>query len=110
MPCFDYISESCIGQDGLLSRQPCRNSQIFGSCQETLCPMDKVGCPVLIALWYAWCMYELIKSDKSGGMVILVCATIGGIIGGLIGFSINRKVIRKTGEILEQIEELQKES
>lgn len=66
--------------------------------------------PVLIALWYAWCMYEFIKLDKSGGMVILVCATIGGIIGGLIGFSINRKVIRKTDEILEQIEELQKES
>jgi Na+/glutamate symporter len=43
-------------------------------------------------------------------MVILVCATIGGIIGGLIGFRINRKIVRKTGEILEQIEELQRES
>jgi len=37
-------------------------------------------------------------------------AAVGAIIGGIIGFRINRKVIRKTGEILEQIEELQRES
>ena len=43
------------------------------------------------------------------GIVLVIGATVGGIIGGLVGFSINRKVIRKTDDLLAQIEELQKE-
>lgn len=82
----------------------------LGRVREHYVIWSRFVAPVLIVLWYAWCMYELIRLDKSGGLVILVFATIGGIIGGIIGFSINRKVIRKTGEILEQIEELQRES
>ncbi|MBQ8855517.1 MAG: hypothetical protein IJ023_05125, partial [Bacteroidales bacterium] len=65
--------------------------------------------PAIIIPWYVWCMYEFINLDKPGGIVLLVCATVGGIIGGIIGFSINRKVVRKATEILDQIDELQKD-
>ena len=37
------------------------------------------------------------------------CAATGAIIGGVAGFRINKKVVRKATEILEQIEELQKQ-
>jgi Na+/glutamate symporter len=54
-------------------------------------------------------MYEFIMLDKPGGIILVVCATVGGVIGGVIGLSINRKVVRKAEEILSQIEELQKD-
>ena len=83
-------------------------AEALGSVRKHYVQWTRFVAPVLISLWYAWCMYELIKLDKSGGIVILVFATIGGIIGGIIGFSINRKVITQANEILSQIKDLQK--
>lgn len=83
-------------------------AKTLGSVKKHYIQWTRFVAPVLISLWYAWCMYELIKLDKSGGIVILVFATIGGIIGGIIGFSINRKVITQANEILSQIKDLQK--
>ena len=70
-----------------------------------------VALPMII-LWLGWLMYEMISKLGNEPYVIGFCcgAAVGAIIGGIIGFRINRKVIRKTGEILEQIEELQRES
>lgn len=70
-----------------------------------------VALPMII-IWLGWLMYEMISKLGNEPYVIGFCcgAAVGAIIGGIIGFRINRKVIRKTGEILEQIEELQKES
>ena len=68
-----------------------------------------MAAPAIIVPWYAWCMYEFIMLDKPGGIILVVCATVGGVIGGVIGLSINRKVVRKAEEILSQIEELQKD-
>ena len=68
-----------------------------------------VALPMII-IWLGWLMYEMIGKMGNEPYVIGFCcgAAVGAIIGGIIGFRINRKVIRKTGEILEQIEELQK--
>lgn len=70
-----------------------------------------VALPMII-IWLGWLMYEMIGKMGNEPYVIGFCcgAAVGAIIGGIIGFRINRKVIRKTGEILEQIEELQRES
>lgn len=70
-----------------------------------------VALPMII-IWLGWLMYEMISKLGNEPYVIGFCcgSAVGAIIGGIIGFRINRKVIRKTGEILEQIEELQRES
>ena len=70
-----------------------------------------VAIPMII-IWLGWLMYEMISKLGNEPYIIGFCcgAAVGAIIGGIIGFRINRKVIRKTGEILEQIEELQRES
>ena len=72
----------------------------------------KIAIPVLV-VWFAWLMYEMTSVlGINSPMAIGFCcgAAVGGIIGGVIGFRINRKIVRKACEILEQIEELQKES
>lgn len=72
----------------------------------------KIAIPILV-IWFGWCMYEMTNIlGLESPMAIGFCcgAATGGLIGGFIGFRINQKIIRKTGEILEQIEELQKES
>ena len=72
----------------------------------------KIAIPVLV-VWFAWLMYEMTNVlGVNSSMAIGFCcgAAVGGIIGGVIGFRINRKIVRKAVEILEQIEELQKES
>ena len=70
-----------------------------------------VALPMVI-IWLGWLMYEMLNKMGTEPYVFGFCcgAAVGAIIGGIIGFRINRKVIRKTGEILEQIEELQRES
>ena len=70
----------------------------------------RIGIPVIV-LWLGWFIYEVIRNLGTGPYVIWIssAAIIGGIIGIAIGFSINRKVARKTGELLDQIDELQKE-
>ena len=40
-------------------------------------------------------------------MGFLTGAVIGILIGGILGFRINRKIVRKSTEILDQIKELQ---
>jgi hypothetical protein len=66
----------------------------------------------MLLIWFSWFIYEIISNLGVSPMTMGLCTggLIGGLIGGFIGFRIDRKVIRKTTEILEQIEELQKES
>ena len=82
-------------------------AEALGSVRKHYIRWTRLAAPAIIIPWYAWCMYEFIRLDNPGGIVLLVCATVGGIIGGMIGFSINRKVVRQANEILAQIEELQ---
>lgn len=72
----------------------------------------KIAIPTIV-IWFAWLMYETISIlGIDSPMAIGFCCggAVGGIIGGILGFRINRKIVRKTTEILEQIEELKKES
>lgn len=66
----------------------------------------------LIIIWVAWAMYEMISIlGVDTPMAIGFCcgAAIGVLVGGIFGTRINRKIIRRTSEILEQIKELQSE-
>lgn len=69
----------------------------------------KVAIPLII-FWFGWLMYEMISTLGTDAKVIGFCAgaVIGGLIGGFVGFRMNRKVVDKANEILDQIEELQK--
>ena len=70
----------------------------------------KIAIPMLI-IWLGWTIYEMssvLAFDKEM-TIIFCCGALGGmIIGGLIAIRINRKVIRKATEILDQISELQR--
>ena len=72
----------------------------------------KIAIPMLV-VWFGLMMYEMTKTldlDSSMAIGFYCGAAVGGIIGGVAGFRINKKVVRKATEILEQIEELQRES
>ena len=69
----------------------------------------KIAIPML-TIWLGWTIYEMsgiIGLDTPMGLGFCCGAVAGVIIGGIIGIRINRKVIRKTTEILDQISELQ---
>ena len=70
----------------------------------------KVAIPML-TIWLGWTIYEMsdiIGLDTPMGIGFCCGALVGMIIGGLIALRINRKVIRKATEILDQIKELQR--
>ena len=72
----------------------------------------KIAIPMLV-IWLGLMMYEMTKVlDLTSSMArgFYCGAAAGGIIGGIAGFRINMKIVRKTTEILEQIEELQRGS
>ncbi len=72
----------------------------------------KIAIPMLV-IWFGLMMYEMTKVldlDSSMAIGFYCGAAVGGIIGSVAGFRINKKVVRKATEILEQIEELQRES
>ena len=71
----------------------------------------KVAIPMIV-VWLAWLIYEMsgILGWESPLAIGFYCgAGVGVIIGGIAGSRINRKIIGKATEILDQIEELQKE-
>ena len=71
----------------------------------------KIAIPMLV-IWFGLMMYEMtqILDLKSSMAIGFYCgAATGAIFGGVAGFRINKKVVRKATEILEQIEELQKQ-
>lgn len=64
----------------------------------------------LIIVWLSWLMYEMIGilgMDSPVAIGFYCGALTGVLLGGILGTRINRKIIRKASEILEQIEELQ---
>ena len=70
----------------------------------------KIALPMII-LWGSWLAYETLTKMEHSPIQIgfLSGAGIGIIIGGFIGIRINQKIVRKSTEILKQIEELQKD-
>ena len=69
----------------------------------------KIAIPMII-VWVGWMMYEMLNVHGiESTMAVGFCtgALAGVILGGIVGMRINRKVIRKAAEILDQITELQ---
>ena len=68
----------------------------------------KIALPLII-VWFSWLMYEVIVhcgTDEPMTIGFCVGAAIGVVIGGILGNRVNRNIVRKSTEILEQIEEL----
>jgi hypothetical protein len=63
----------------------------------------------MILIWVSWLAYEGLVRMDPGPMPIgfLSGAAVGVILGGIFGYRINRKIVAKSTEILNQIEELQ---
>lgn len=83
-------------------------AEALGRVRKHYVQWTRLAAPAIIIPWYLWCMYEFSRLDKPGVIVLVVCGSIGGVIGGIIGFSINRKVVRRATEILDQIDELKR--
>ena len=63
----------------------------------------------MIVIWLGWMSYEIVGvMGIDGPMAIgfFSGAAVGVVIGGIAGRRVNRKVVAKAGEILEQIQEL----
>lgn len=70
----------------------------------------KIAIPMIV-IWFGWMFYEMIGvMGIDGPMAIgFFCgAAVGGIIGGIAGERLNRKVVKRAGEILGQIDELRR--
>jgi MFS superfamily sulfate permease-like transporter len=70
----------------------------------------KIAIPMLL-IWVSWMAYEALTRMEPSPILMgfLSGAGIGIIIGGFIGHRVNQKIVRKSTEILKQIEELQKD-
>ena len=68
----------------------------------------KIGLPMIL-IWVSWLAYEILTKMEPSPMQMgfLSGSAVGIIIGGVIGYRINRKIVRKSTEILKQIQELQ---
>jgi hypothetical protein len=68
----------------------------------------KIALPMIL-IWVFWLAYEILtKMEPSPMQMGFLSGSAGGIIiGGVIGYRINRKIVRKSTEILKQIQELQ---
>ncbi len=67
------------------------------------------GIPAMV-VWIPWAVYELsYKYDPEFFMWHAISLLIGALIGGLIGYHMYSKMQRRASEVLNQIEELEKE-
>ena len=68
----------------------------------------KIALPLILS-WLSWLVYEGVTRMEPGPlqMGFLSGAVVGVALGGIFGFRVNRKIVRKSTEILNQIKELQ---
>lgn len=68
----------------------------------------KIALPMIIS-WLSWLIYEVLTKMEPSPMRMgfLTGACVGVIFGGFFGYRINRKIVAKSTEILNQIKELQ---
>lgn len=67
-----------------------------------------IGIPMVI-LWLAWLMLELysgMEYDRTSVLFTGAGVLCGAVLGGFIGMNLNRHVIRKADEVLEEIHRL----
>lgn len=71
----------------------------------------KIAIPMII-IWFGWMIYEMTSIIGFSGPIAIgfFCgAAIGILVGGFIGLRINKKMVRQAEELLEQIDDLQRE-
>ena len=68
----------------------------------------KIALPMIL-IWVSWLAYEILTKMEPSPMQMgfLSGSAFGVILGGFLGFRINRKIVRKSTEILKEIQELQ---
>ncbi len=68
----------------------------------------KIALPMILG-WLSWLVYEVLTKMEPGPMQMgfLTGSCVGVIFGGFFGYRINRKIVGKSTEILNQIKELQ---
>lgn len=108
--CLTIGQKVTLGQMDLSRENLIDTAQTLSKVKTHYQNWHKIAIPVLV-IWFAWLMYEMtsvLGLDSSMAIGFCCGAAVGGIIGGIAGFRINRKIVRKAIEILEQIEELQR--
>ena len=68
----------------------------------------KIALPMIL-IWVSWLAYEILTKMEPSPMQMgfLSGAGVGVILGGIVGYRMNRKIVKKSTEILDQIKELQ---
>ena len=68
----------------------------------------KIALPMILT-WTGWLAYEAFRFLEPGPMKtgFMTGAAVGLLLGGVLGYRINRKIVNKSAEILDQIKELQ---
>lgn len=69
----------------------------------------RIGIP-MVALWLGWLMYEIyVGMGCENPEFLFLCTGLlcGAIIGGSIGLHLNRRMVRKADEVLEEITHLE---
>lgn len=70
----------------------------------------RIGIP-MVALWLGWLMYEIYTDmGYENPEFLFLCTGLlcGALIGGSIGFRLNRRMVRKADEVLQEIARLEK--
>ena len=68
----------------------------------------RIGIP-MVTVWLGWLMYEIyIGTGHENPEFFFLCTGLlcGAIIGGSIGFRMNRRMVRKADEVLEEIRKM----
>ena len=70
----------------------------------------RIGIP-MVAVWLGWLMYEIyIGTGYENHEFLILCAGLlcGALIGGTLGFRMNRHMVRKADEVLEEIRKMKR--
>ena len=70
----------------------------------------RIGIPMVV-VWLSWLMYEIyIGMGYENQEFLILCAGLlcGALIGGTLGFRMNRHMVRKADEVLEEIAHLER--
>ncbi len=70
----------------------------------------RIGIPMVI-LWLGWLMYEIYIGtgyEESEFFFLCIGLLSGALVGGSIGFRMNRRMVRKADEVLDEIRHLER--
>ena len=104
------VQKVALGRMDFSQRNLVETAEKLGKIKKHYQDWYKIAIPML-TIWLGWTIYEMrgvLDFDREMTIIFCCGALAGILIGGLIAIRINKKVIGKTTEILDQIEELQR--